>query len=120
MHGNLLGQHAQLFFVAGRFERNQHGDLAHRRGHSVVHVTRNDTVRNTEGRGAAQVHVLADGRNLVSHFISHGAASAGVVHAQQRVDVAASLERQGRNFTHHLLEGFVTGHEVGFCVQFDR
>ena len=87
MHRDLPAERRKLVRLAGRFQRDQHADLAEPFGDRVVHVAADHALPDRQHGRAAQRHVLADGGDRRRDRVRdrHRAGLGGL----DRLDVAA-------------------------------
>ncbi len=119
MHAELLAQFGQLVLVAFTLKRDEHADLAEVRSDCIVHIGHDDAVGDRNGLHAADLLVLADGRNIVGQLVADGA-TGRIVGSLQRFHVVTSrAKRDLGGLADEILELVVLGNEVGFRVHFD-
>ena len=99
------------------FERHDHAHLAGAFDHGVMHIARHHALADFERSGAAQRHVLADGRNRVRNrgLDRHAAHLGGL----DLLHVGADVERDLRDHLDQALELFVARNEVGLGIDLD-
>ena len=119
MHRQLAAQLHEPGLVAARLQRDQDPDLAEPLGHAGVDVGADDAVLDLQMRGAAQVHVFADGGDQAGELFRDRAPAAGIGLALECLEIAAGLQRQLRNLRSEGLEVLVSGNEVRFRVDLD-
>ena len=119
MHGQLLAQFLELGGVAFALERDEHADFAEVGRHGVVHVGHDHAIGDRNGLHAADLLVLADGRDIVRQLVGN-AAAIGIISRLERFDIVGrGLERDLRGLADEVLELVVLRDEVGFRVHFD-
>ena len=119
MHGDLLAKGVQRVLVACRFQAHDDAELAQTGLHGVVDITADDPVRDLDGSGTAQVHVLADLGDGVGQFARNRTARTGIRHLAEHVDIATGLGGQSGDVFHERLELLVPRHEIGLGIDLD-
>ena len=120
MHRNLLAECRELADISGRFQTDQHADLAEIRHHRAVHIGRDGTLTHGEPFGAAQAHILPDRRDESGDLLCHTMPRAGVGGCAQLTEIVADGRDQLGNIRDQFLKGFVTGDEVGLGIDLDH
>ena len=119
MHGDLAAERRELRHVAGRFEGDEHADLAEPLVDSVVHVAGDDALGDFELGDTAQRHVLADGGDELLQALAHRRLGAGEMRCFETPDGAVAHEGDLGGLASEGLEGVVAGHEIGLGVDLD-
>ena len=118
MHGDHAAERGKFVGLAGRFERDQHADLAETVGHRIVHIGADRALADRERGGAAQRHVLADlGDRVGDRLGNRDAAGLGGL---DLLDVGADVERHIGDHLHQALEQIVARDEIGLRIDFDQ
>src|SRR5690606_20992006 len=106
--------------AGGRFERDEHADLAHAGRGGVVDIAGDGARVHRNDRAAAQRLIFTDRRDILRQLFGDGAAGR-IGRGIQRVDVGdAAGERDLRHVADEALELLVLRNEIGFAVHFDH
>src|ERR1700712_4932041 len=113
VHGDLTADGGQDGLVADRLQSDQNAELTDAVAGSVVNVGRNDAVLDFEQGRTTQRHVFADGADRVLDRIRNGLAGCRIDRRADGFYRAVCVQGDGSNAANDILEGIVTGNEVG-------
>ncbi|ENN87013.1 hypothetical protein RHSP_13228 [Rhizobium freirei PRF 81] len=119
VHGNLAADRGQNGLVADRLQGNQNAELADAVAGSIVDVGRHDAVLDFQLGGTTKRHVFADGCDRVLDGVGDRLAGCRVGRSRNGFDRAVGGQRNFGDAASEVLEGIVTGNEVGFGVELD-
>ncbi len=115
MHCNLTADFKETLRIAGRLNADQDTDFAEVRRRAVVHVAGDHALAYRQLSAAAQVHVLADGRDGVGDRGCNGLTSFQLC-VGKRLDRLGFVNSDGGDIGHQLLELVVAGDKVCFSI----
>ena len=118
MHRHLPAKLSQPLRIGSRLHGDQHADLAEARGDAVVHVAGNRPFAHRKLSRAAQVHVLADGRDGVGDRGRDGLTRCEFGTGQS-LHRDGLIDSQSGDAGDQLLELLVARDEIGFGVNLD-
>ena len=120
MHGNMLTQLGQLFFVAFGFECNQYADFAQAGFNGIVDISGNNAVADFNHFGAAQIHILANLGNHVGQALFKRLVNFRALKSFHVANFARAHQGNQSGVLDIFLKDFVFGDKIGFGVNLDH
>src|ERR1700722_9766234 len=117
VHRDLAAECDELVGLPRRLEADNDADLAEPITDRVVHVAADRALRHGNLGGAAQGHVLADGRNSRTDRVVRG--DTADLRRLDLLDIGSGVERNVGDHPHESLELLVAGDEIGLRIDLD-